>query len=471
MPRLTRLLSATLAAALPAVVSACLVVGSAPGARAASATATTAHAAASATTGLAAVARPNPVTPGDFTGHGFDQCVAPTQATMDRWLDSSPFLAVGIYTSGASRGCRTQPNLTPTWVRTQLRKGWRLLPITLGPQASCHPGFPRYGNDPTIDPTPGSNNRYAAARKQARAQAATSVRDALALGLTPGSTLWYDLEGYDSTNTRCRESALAFLSAWTWTLHDLGWVSGVYSSAGSGIRDLDDARVRRPNAFVLPDAVWIARWDGVANTSTSYLREDGWRPGGRVKQYRGGHTETWGGVSIPIDSNYLDLGRGSVADRERHCDGVRIGYRGYVAVGPRSGSSRPRMVSAAQCLLTERGVYAGPVTGTFDEATGEAVRTWRARRSMPAGRSIGAAQWTSLLAAGPRPVVKVGSAGPAVRRLQRAINASGAAVVPPRGVFDTATGSALRSWQRAVGVQQSGVLTSSVWRLLQQGRR
>ncbi|HYG94365.1 MAG TPA: glycoside hydrolase domain-containing protein, partial [Nocardioides sp.] len=93
-------------------------------------------------------AEPNPVTPGDFTGYGFDQCLAPTQQKMDAWLHHSPFLAVGIYISGNSRWCRDQPNLTPDWIRTQLRKGWRLLPITLGPQASCHPGFPRYDDDP-----------------------------------------------------------------------------------------------------------------------------------------------------------------------------------------------------------------------------------------------------------------------------------------------------------------------------------
>ncbi|HET9974852.1 MAG TPA: glycoside hydrolase domain-containing protein, partial [Streptosporangiaceae bacterium] len=92
----------------------------------------------------------NVVTPGSFRGYGFDQCLAPTQRAMNVWLKKSPFLAVGIYISGASRACRSQPNLTPTWVSTQLRKGWKLLPITLGPQAPCNPRFPRYGNDPVI---------------------------------------------------------------------------------------------------------------------------------------------------------------------------------------------------------------------------------------------------------------------------------------------------------------------------------
>src|SRR3954464_8397328 len=113
----------------------------------------------------------NVVTPGNFRGYGFDQALAPTQKAMDKWLNHSPFLAVGIYISGASRACRSQPNLTPTWVTTQLRKGWRLLPITLGPQAPCTPRFPRYKRDRVIDNDPGPKGRFGKARKQGAAEA------------------------------------------------------------------------------------------------------------------------------------------------------------------------------------------------------------------------------------------------------------------------------------------------------------
>src|SRR3954454_11845685 len=115
-------------------------------------------------TGLAEAA--NPATPGDFTGYGFDQCTAPSQSAMDAWWKSSPYWAVGIYISGDSRGCRSQPNLTSTWVATQLAHGWRLLPITLGPQASCNPKSPRYGTDERINPS--TSDHYRAARDQGR---------------------------------------------------------------------------------------------------------------------------------------------------------------------------------------------------------------------------------------------------------------------------------------------------------------
>ena len=117
----------------------------------------------------------NVVTPGDFTGYGFDQCLAPKQWEMNRWLEHSPFLAVGIYISGDSRACRNQPNLTPSWVGKQLRRGWRLLPITLGPQASCQPRFPRYGDDETIIPKRGTDGRYGLARGQGQAEADKAV--------------------------------------------------------------------------------------------------------------------------------------------------------------------------------------------------------------------------------------------------------------------------------------------------------
>src|SRR4051812_2698544 len=147
----------------------------------------------------------NVVTPGDFTGYGFDQCTAPTQAAMDAWLTGSPYWAVGIYISGDSRGCRSQPNLTPTWVSTQLAKGWRLLPITLGPQASCTT-VPRYLSQVRIKPAPASS--YAAARSQGRAEADKTVGVAQQLGIVAGSTLWYDIESFVATSTDCRESAL-----------------------------------------------------------------------------------------------------------------------------------------------------------------------------------------------------------------------------------------------------------------------
>lgn len=407
----------------------------------------------------------NPVTPGNFTGYGFDQCLAPEQRAMDRWLNYSPFLAVGIYIAGASRGCREQPNLTPRWVSTQLRKGWRLLPITLGPQASCSPHFPRYGDDETIDPSPGPNNGYWQARAQGWAQARRSVAAAQRLGIVRRSVLWYDLEGFDDTLTRCRESAIWFLSAWSWKVGQLGYQSGVYSSAGSGIQMLDRARAAR-RRITLPDYLWIARWDGVPNTRTTYISDRGWNPHRRVKQYLGGHEETWGRVTINIDRNWLDVGRGSVPPRKsRFCGGLRVNYWDYPTLAP--GRAPRAHVKALQCLLRIKGVYSGRIHGVYGVRTVRAAQAWQRRVGAPASSTWGPGNWVTLLSHGATPVVKRGSTGFAVRHLQRALNAAADPNLDADGVLGQATVQALRRWQRRNGVWPSGVANPVTWAELQ----
>lgn len=419
---------------------------------------------------LAPAEADNPVTPGNFTGYGFDQCNAPSQSMMDTWLRSSPFLAVGIYISGDSRACREQANLTPTWVKQQLSKGWRLLPITLGPQASCNPRFPRYGSDPVINPTPGPEHRYPRARRQARAEAEKTVAAATRLGIVPGSTLWYDLEGFDLANTRCRESSLAFLSAYTVKLHTLDYVSGVYSSAGSGIKMLDDARVNRPGAFTLPDAIWIARWDDAATTSTSYVRSDGWLPGGRMKQYQGGHDETWGGVKINIDRDWLDLGKGSVTRPKQHCGGVPVDLPDYPAVA--YGASANSGVLALQCFFSERGLYSGKLNGNYNTKLLAATQAWQEGHGFAVTQGWRRPQWMSLLADGTSPVLKFGSASDAVRRVQRSLNAARRRyALTISGTYDQTTAAAVKDWQTRNGLSPDGIITTAEWDALRAGLR
>lgn len=337
----------------------------------------------------------NPVTPGNFTGLGFDQCETQSQKKMDAWLAHSPFRAVGVYISGASRFCKTQKNLTPTWVSTQLAKGWRILPITLGPQSSCVGRFPRYGAsiDPTIvNDTAGG---YAAARAQGTAEADSAVAAAQALGIVPGSTLWYDLEGWglSKANKHCTEPALAFLSAWTARVRQLGYVSGVYSSAGSGIKILDQARQQARADVVLPDRIWIARWDGVANTSTSYIAEDGWRPGNRMKQYQGGHNETWGGVTINIDRNWLELG-----DAPGYgCGGIKVSLKTYKKITPTK--SKPKQVRALKCLLSGKGLYAGTMSKKYNKRLRSGIHAWQAQAGQTVKDKWTKGNWASLLTA------------------------------------------------------------------------
>ena len=61
--------------------------------------------------------------------------------------------------------------------------------------------------------------------------------------------------------------------------------------------------------------------------------------------------------------------------------------------------------------------------------------------------------WMTLLAAGPTPVLNLGSTGEDVRRVQRALNAASAKYkLPITGVLDPATQAALLAWQAKNGI-------------------
>src|SRR6266511_2786612 len=232
------------------------------------------------------------VEPNTYTGKGFDACTAPSSSAMDAWL-SSPYRAVGVYIGGINRAC-SQPNLTGTWVNTQTSKGWHLIPTYVGRQAPCS------DIGALIDP--------ANAATQGRAAADNAVIDAKAVNINPGSVLYFDMEAYDRPNTTCRNAVLTFLSNWTTRLHQLDYLSGVYSSASSGITDL--VNNYNSTTFARPDHVWFARWDGVAETTDPVIPNTYWANHQRIKQYRGGHNETYSGITINIDNDYLDVAAG-----------------------------------------------------------------------------------------------------------------------------------------------------------------
>jgi hypothetical protein len=417
---------------------------------------------------LAGVLRADPadagvrVMPGSFTGYAFDACQAPSQEQMDVWLTRSPYWGVGIYIAGENRYCRVQKHLDAAWVAEQVRKGWRLLPLTVGRQASC--SVPKRWTKIAADP----GNGYAKARAQGRAQARSTVAAARGYGIAEGSTMWLDLEAFDIHRARCRESALAYVSAWTTRLHDLGWRSGFYSSAASGIRMLDRARLDTPGKYALPDLIWLADWNQRADTRSTYFSADGWSRK-RVHQYAGGHRESWGGVTLNIDSNFMDVGRGSVAPKAGpHC-GVRREFASYrpVARGDRGG-----LVAALQCLLRQQRFGAVAVDGRFGRQTAAAVRRFQRAHGLRVTGAVGRRDWMVLLARGTTPLVKFGAANDAVRRVQRALNAAaGDTRLAVTGVFEATTRDAVKRYQARVAVPRSGVVTGDLWVRLQRGAR
>jgi hypothetical protein len=226
----------------------------------------------------------------DYTGLGFDACTAPSRRSMSAWADS-PYRAIGVYVGGLNRGC-SQPNLTASWVAEQTAAGWSLIPTYVGlqaPTSSCSSCAKLSSSTST-------------AATQGTEAADDAVEAAVLAGIGAGSPIYFDMESYSRTSS-ATNATLSFLAAWTSRLHALGYVSGVYSSSASGIADLAS---RLGTSYPLPDDIWVANWDGRANATGSYFPAGAWTDHQRIHQYRGGHDETYGGVTINIDNNYVE---------------------------------------------------------------------------------------------------------------------------------------------------------------------
>jgi hypothetical protein len=222
----------------------------------------------------------------NFTGKGFDPCTAPSSSAMNAWLASS-YRALGVYIGGANRSC-SQPNLTASYVSTQVANGWHFFLLYVGKQApttTC--SRCSHISSPTADGV---------------AEADDAASEAAALGFAPGSPIVFDLESY-TTGGSATSTVISFLAAWTNELHAKGFASGVYSSSSSGIADL----VAHYTTDTMPDVIDDALWNGKVDTADSRVPSTEWANHQRIHQYQGGHDETYGGTKINIDSDYLDV--------------------------------------------------------------------------------------------------------------------------------------------------------------------
>lgn len=235
-----------------------------------------------------------------YSGLAFDACTAPPLTTVQAW-NASPYRALGVYVSGVNRTC-AQPQLTASWVASVTGLKWRLLPIHKGLQPPCG----ARPSDAKISTSP------ATARSQGTAAATEAIAAAKALGMLPGSALYNDIEYYTQTDGTCRTAVLTYVSAWTRELHRLGYVSGVYMNLNLGARQLAD--IYTSTAYARPDALWIARYDSVDSLKGwAGIADSKWAVHQRAKQFRGGHDETYGSVTLNIDTDRLDAPVATVA--------------------------------------------------------------------------------------------------------------------------------------------------------------
>ncbi len=225
--------------------------------------------------------------------HGFDKCYFPDLDDMETWWLKSPYVVYNLYLGGISFACDDQP-LDAVWVHQAAQQGWQFILAWVGPQAPCSKFKHKFSEDP--------DEAYIEGREEASSAHSAAVN----LGFFGPKVIYYDLESYSGADAECRDAAKQFLKGWSEKLHDLGEKSGAYGAPCTSYIS-DWATVATP-----PDDVWIAHWyldeyDPDATVwDTPCLSDSLWPGSRRLKQYAGGHDETWGGVRLRIDSNVLN---------------------------------------------------------------------------------------------------------------------------------------------------------------------
>lgn len=241
------------------------------------------------------------------TGQAFDSCTLPSAEQMQDWMTNSPYKTWNLYIGGSARAnCGT---LTADFLARLAVQGWRFIPTWVGPQAACSSFISRMSSN------------AATAYAQGKAEADLALEAAAALGLTfadkTGTIIYYDLEAYfpPSGDTTCRPAAQAFINGWTEQLRARGNQAGVYGTPCTSY--LSDF----VNIANVPDAVWIAAWlipyqyrPSVSAFNLPCIDNSLWVSGQRLRQYAGGHNETWGATTINIDSNVLDGRVANISD-------------------------------------------------------------------------------------------------------------------------------------------------------------
>jgi peptidoglycan hydrolase-like protein with peptidoglycan-binding domain len=156
-----------------------------------------------------------------------------------------------------------------------------------------------------------------------------------------------------------------------------------------------------------------------------------------------------------------------------------IGPATSVALQGKLGTSSP-VVQALQSALTDVGLFSGAIDGRFDQGTLNAVKRLQTRTETPVDGLYGPKTATAFLAfygkdahepgMMPPPTVrndsgtllKLGSSGPPVVKLQQRLTSLGYRPGAADGTFGNATASAVLAFQKREGLSRDGEAGSSV---------
>ena len=226
-------------------------------------------------------------------GFGFDACTAPSQTAMNAFWTNTRFTWIGVYVGGINRAC-SQPNLTSSWLNTNYASGnrWRFEFLYVPLQAPCT-GF---ANRMSSNTTTAFNQGVGAAQGV--------FNDLVNLGIgnnASGTPVVADIEAFDTSNSGCLAAVKAWVRGWVTQLHVApAQLAGYYGSTCGSAVDAMWSISPRPNFIHGADYDLNPSVSAMACVSSSHWVDN------RLKQYRGGHNETFNGVTLNIDSDCAD---------------------------------------------------------------------------------------------------------------------------------------------------------------------
>ena len=128
-------------------------------------------------------------------------------------------------------------------------------------------------------------------------------------------------------------------------------------------------------------------------------------------------------------------------------------------------------VKTLQEKLNAKGFDSGNVDGIFGAKTYAAVTAFQKANSLGVDGIVGKLTWAKLYDATPvnvtpvttQPMLRTGSRGDAVRKLQELLNAKGYTCGNVDGIFGSKTYAAVLAFQKANGLAADGIVGSLTW--------
>ena len=235
---------------------------------------------------------------------GFDTACAPTAAQMQTLWTNSPWFFGGVYIGGNNISCKSNTNLTASWLNTVHNQGWWFSFFWVGDQAPCaSSGFYRMSSDQNTAYNDGFNNGSSSTDKLINTLGVTNS--------AAGTPVTYDMEGYGqpSWSSSCQLAVDAFMRGWTTYLHLApAQKSGYYgSSCGSNVDALAGIS---PTVDYIHGAAWNNTNPDPNPNNLPCVNSGHWVNSQRLKQYENARSASNYGVSITVD---YDCAHGPVA--------------------------------------------------------------------------------------------------------------------------------------------------------------